>query len=200
MLESQTDTLQNKKGGGTTKQIKSEIEYKKNLVKKSASTLEEAKEQYDNLSIKAKRLVDLEGTLTQDIKNYQEKIERCKNEISEKFDRVDFQKNFYKKETSKMQELLVFLEKNKNNYKTLLESVKWKAKSKQTQLEEMDTFKKLREMEKKMQENENYMYSLQTYIESKEKESDYSHLMKECLELQQEINSEIIKRTLSVKI
>jgi len=113
--------------------------------------------------------------------------------MTDKFDRVDFQKSFYKNEMSKMQELLVFLEKNKNSYKTLLESTKFKAKSKQAQLEELETYKRLREMEKKMQENENFIYSLETYIDSKEKESDYSHLLNECLQLQQDINAEIIK-------
>lgn len=156
--------------------------------------------QYESLMIKSKRLGDLEITLKGDIKNYQEKIEKCKIEMTDKFERTDFQKNFYKNETSKMQELLFFLEKNSNQFKTLLEATKWKCKSKQTQLEELETFKRLREMEKKMQENENYIYSLVTYIDSKEKESDYSSLMQECLDLQQEINSEIVKKTLSVKI
>ena len=81
----------------------------------------------------------------------------------------------------------------KNSYKTLLEATKYKAKSKQTQLDEMENYKKLREMEKKMQENENYIHSLVTYIDSKEKESDYNQIMKECMDLQQEINSELIK-------
>lgn len=143
---------------------------------------------------------ELEPTLKADIKGLQEKIERYKLDVTDKFDKIDYQKNYFKNETSKMQELMVFLEKNKNSYKTLLESMKFKAKSKQSQLEELDSFKKLREMEKKMQENENYIQSLITYIDSKEKESDYTQLMKECLELQKEINSELVKKTLSVKI
>lgn len=143
---------------------------------------------------------ELEPTLKADIKGLQEKIERYKLDVTDKFDKIDYQKNYFKNETSKMQELMVFLEKNKNSYKTLLESMKFKTKSKQSQLEELDSFKKLREMEKKMQENENYIQSLITYIDSKEKESDYSQLMKECLELQKEINSELVKKTLSVKI
>lgn len=143
---------------------------------------------------------DLEGTLKNEIKTFSEKIEKCKNDMNDKFDKIDFQKTYYKNETSKMQELLVFLEKNKNSYKNLLETIKFKTKSKMNQLEEMETFKRLREMEKKMQENENYIHSLMTYIDSKEKESDFSQIMKECMDLQQEINAEIVKRTLSVKI
>lgn len=201
MLEAQTNKLTNKEPlEGSLSNNKSELEYKKNLVKKSASTLEEAKAQYESLLIKHKRLGDLENTLKSDIKNYQEKIERCKMDMTDKFERVDYQKNFYKNETSKMQDLLAFLEKNKNQYKNLLEATKYKCKSKGTQLEELETYRRLREMEKKMQENENYIFSLITYIDSKEKESDYSQIMEECLSLQQEINAEIISKTLSVKI
>lgn len=198
MLESHSNKLTNKTSGAS--EVRSELEFKKNQVKKSLSTLEEAKSQYESLQVKAKRMGDLEPSLKSEIKNFQDKIERCKQEMSDKFDRVDFQKNYYNNETSKMKDLLVFLEKNKNSYKTLLEATKYKAKSKQTQLDEMENYKKLREMEKKMQENENYIHSLVTYIDSKEKESDYNQIMKECMDLQQEINSELIKRTLSVKI
>lgn len=198
MLESHSNKLTNRSSGPN--EVRSELEFKKNQVKKSLSTLEEAKSQYENLQVKAKRMGDLEPNLKSEIKNFQEKIERCKQEMSDKFDRVDFQKNYYNNETSKMKDLLIFLEKNKNSYKTLLEATKYKAKSKQTQLDEMENYKKLREMEKKMQENENYIHSLVTYIDSKEKESDYNQIMKECMDLQQEINSELIKRTLSVKI
>lgn len=198
LLESHSNKLTNKTSGAS--EVRSELEFKKNQVKKSLSTLEEAKSQYESLQVKAKRMGDLEPSLKSEIKNFQDKIERCKQEMSDKFDRVDFQKNYYNNETSKMKDLLVFLEKNKNSYKTLLEATKYKAKSKQTQLDEMENYKKLREMEKKMQENENYIHSLVTYIDSKEKESDYNQIMKECMDLQQEINSELIKRTLSVKI
>lgn len=200
LLESHSNKLTNKSSGNKKNNYKSELEYKKNQVNKSVSTLEETKALYESLQIKSKRLTDLEPSLKSEIKNFQDKIERCKSDISDKFDRVDFQKNYYKNEISKMQELLMFLEKNKNSYKTLLEAMRFKAKSKQTQLEEMDSFKKLRELEKKMQENENYIHSLVTYIDSKEKESDFSQIMKECMDLQQEINNELISKTLSIKI
>jgi hypothetical protein len=61
-------------------------------------------------------------------------------------------------------------------------------------MEDMDTYKKMREMEKKMQENENYIYSLVSFIESKQNENNYSDIAKECIDLQQEINNELIKR------
>ena len=61
-------------------------------------------------------------------------------------------------------------------------------------MEELDTFKKMREMEKKMQENENYIFSLLSFIEAKQSENSYTDIAKECLDLQQEINDELIKK------
>jgi hypothetical protein len=64
----------------------------------------------------------------------------------------------------------------------------------------METYKKLRETEKKIQENENQIYGISTYLESKANETDFSQIMKECLEIQNDINNELIKKTLSVNI
>jgi len=75
-----------------------------------------------------------------------------------------------------------------------------KNRSKSNQLEEMDSYKKLREIEKKMQENENVIFSLTSFVDGKLDDSDYHGIMKECMELQAEINNELVKKTLSVKI
>ena len=64
----------------------------------------------------------------------------------------------------------------------------------------MESYKKLRELEKKIQENENTIYGIMTYLDSKAGETDYSQLMKECMDLQNDINNELIKKTLSVNI
>jgi chromosome segregation ATPase len=109
-------------GGVTsnTRDIKADIEEKKTKIKDSLSTLEEAKMQYDNLQTKMKRLDNLEDTLNNEIKSFKEKIDRSRNEISDKFDRIEYQKDYYKLEEKKMQENMKFLERNKNNYEKLV--------------------------------------------------------------------------------
>jgi chromosome segregation ATPase len=100
--------------------IKADIEDKKTKIKDSLSTLEEAKQQYENLQTKMKRLDTLEETLSTEIKNFKEKIDRSRNEITDKFDRVENQKDFYKVEEKKMQDNMKFLVKNKDNYEKLV--------------------------------------------------------------------------------
>jgi len=81
-----------------------------------------------------------------------------------------------------------------------LTSLILKNRSKTNQLEDMDSYKKLKDLEKKMQENENVIFSLTSFVDSKLTESDFSAIMKECMDLQKEINNELVKKTLSVKI
>jgi chromosome segregation ATPase len=174
--------------------LKGDLDFKKDLIKKSVSTLEEAKAQYEALSVKMDRLGTLDETLKKEIKSYKEKLEKCNKDMHEKYERIDFQKEFLKSEEKRMNELFPYLEKNKENYNKLLTSLILKTRSKSTNLEDLDTYKKLRELEKKIQENENYIFSLQSYIDSKAMENDFSHLLKEVMDLQRDINEELIKR------
>ena len=178
--------------GGTG--IKERIKEKKDMIEKSENTLEEAKAKYEELVIKLERLDKLDETLKRDIDNYKEKLLRINNDISNKFDKVEEQKDFLKRDAERKQKLLIILNQNKENYNKLLTSLTLKNRTKNTQLEDNDIYKRLHELEVKMQQNENTIYSLQSYIDSKANENQYGNLLKDCMELQQKINNELLKR------
>ena len=178
--------------GGTG--IKERIREKKDMIEKSENTLEEAKAKYEELVIKLERLDKLDQTLKKDIDNYKEKLLRINNDISKKFDKVQEQKDFLKRDAERKKKLLVILNQNKENYSKLLTSLTLKNRTKNTQLEDNDIYKRLHELEVKMQANENTIYNLQSYIESKANENQYGNLLKECMDLQQKINDELLKR------
>ena len=178
--------------GGTG--IKERIKEKKDMIEKSENTLEEAKAKYEELVIKLQRLDKLDETLKKDIDNYKEKLLRINNDISKKFDKIEEQKDFLKRDAERKKKLLVILNQNKENYSKLLTSLTLKNRTKNTQLEDNDIYKRLHELEVKMQQNENTIYSLQSYIDSKANENQYGNLLKECMELQQKINDELLKR------
>ena len=178
--------------GGTG--IKERIKEKKEMIEKSENTLEEAKAKYEELVIKLQRLDKLDDTLKKDIENYKEKLLRINNDISNKFDKIEEQKQFLKRDTERKKNLLVVLNQNKDNYSKLLTSLTLKNRTKNTQLEDNDIYKRLHELEVRMQANENTIYSLQSYIDSKANENQYGNLFKECMELQQKINDELLKR------
>jgi intraflagellar transport protein 74 len=178
--------------GGTG--IKERIKEKKDMIEKSENTLEEAKAKYEELVIKLDRLDKLDETLKKDIDNYKEKLLRINNDISNKFDKVEEQKDFLKRDAERKKKLLIILNQNKENYNKLLTSLTLKNRTKNTQLEDNDIYKRLHELEVKMQQNENTIYSLQSYIDSKANENQYGNLLKDCMELQQKINNELLKR------
>ena len=178
--------------GGTG--IKERIKEKKDMIEKSENTLEEAKAKYEELVIKLERLDKLDETLKKDIDNYKEKLLRINNDISNKFDKVEEQKDFLKRDAERKKKLLIILNQNKENYNKLLTSLTLKNRTKNTQLEDNDIYKRLHELEVKMQQNENTIYSLQSYIDSKANENQYGNLLKDCMELQQKINNELLKR------
>ena len=174
--------------------IKEKIREKKDMIEKSVNTLEEAKAKYEELVVKLQRLEKLDDTLKKDIKNYKDKLNRINNEISEKFDRIDAQKDFLQRDSDRMKSLLIILKSNKDNYDKLLTSLVLKNRTKNAQLEENDMYKRMRDLEKKMQANENTIYGLQNYIDSKANDNEYSGLLKECMALQKQINDELLKK------
>jgi len=182
------------------KGLMANLDHKKKLLGNTVSTLEEAKIQYDNLQLKMKRIDTLEENLKKEIALMNDKLTNMKSDISEKFDKVEVEKENYKNEQKKYLEMVKYLEKVKNSYNKLLTPLNLKANAKSTQLNDLDHFGKLRDMEKKMQENDTVIHGISNYIESKSSEADISHVTKECLDIQNDINQELIKKTLSVKI
>ena len=174
--------------------IKDKIREKKDMIEKSVNTLEEAKAKYEELVVKLQRLEKLDDTLKKDIKNYKDKLNRINNEISEKFDRIDAQKDFLQRDSDRMKSLLTILKSNKENYDKLLTSLVLKNRTKNAQLEDNDMYKRMRDLEKKMQANENTIYGLQSYIDSKANDNEFSGLLKECMALQKQINDELLKK------
>ena len=174
--------------------IKEKIKEKKEMIEKSVSTLEEAKAKYEELVIKLQRLENLDEILKKDIKSYKDKLGFINNEITTKFDRIDQQKEFLRQDSERMKDLLRVLKANKENYNKLLTSLVLKNRTKNAQLEDNDMFKRLRELEKRMQMNENNIFSLQSYIDSKANDNAFGDLLKECMKLQEEINAQLLKQ------
>jgi chromosome segregation ATPase len=174
--------------------IKEKIKEKKDMIEKSVNTLEEAKAKYEELVVKLKRLETLDDTLKKDIQQYKDKISNINNEIMTKFDKIENHKDFLKKDQQRMGILLGVLKQNKENYNKLLTTLVLKKRTKNAQLEDNDIFKRLRDYEKKMQSNENQIFSLENYIDSKSNDNQYSGLLKECVSLQQQINDELLKK------
>ena len=60
-----------------------------------------------------------------------------------------------------------------------------------------DIYNKLNDIEKKLIVNESQIYAIQQYIEAKGAESNYQAQFQECVQLCQDINTEVIKKSLA---
>jgi len=129
-----------------------------------------------------------------------EKMEIMKKEIGEKYEKVEVEKDFYTKEVKKFNDLIKYFERIKASYNKILTTLLLKSSAKNMQLNELEYYKKLNELEKKMQENYNIIHGISTYIETKSSESSLTQIAKEVLDIQGDINQELIKNTLSVNV
>ena len=75
-----------------------------------------------------------------------------------------------------------------------------KYEKKYKQLQGNETYKGLREVENKIIQNEGNIYNLTQFIEAKKQESSTSGLMNQCIGLAHNLNADIIKGSLSVKM
>lgn len=101
-------------------ELKDKIDRKKEIIDKSSATLEEAKSQYEDLQKKIGRLDNLEEMLLKEIKNNEEAIFESQNDISEKFERIEYQKEHFIKSEENMQTLIDYLKKNKDSFAKLV--------------------------------------------------------------------------------
>jgi len=188
-INSGEQILDNASGG-----IKDKIKEKKEMIEKSVTTLEEAKIKYEELVVKLKRLETLEPTLKKDIDSYKFKVKTINDEIVNKLTDIGKAKDFLRKDAERMKNQMAYLKQNKDNYNKLLTTLILKTRTKNAQLEDNDIYKRLRELEKKMQANENTIFSLQSYIDSRSGEGQFGKILKECMDLQEQINNELLKK------
>ena len=69
--------------------------------------------------------------------------------------------------------------------------------TKKNLIHQNDIYNKLNDIERKLIANESQIYAIQQYIEAKGAESNYQAQFQECVQLCQEINAEVIKKSLA---
>lgn len=70
--------------------------------------------------------------------------------------------------------------------------------TKKNQILQSDIYNRLNDIEKKLIQNESQIYGIQQYIESKGAESNYQGAFQDCMAMCNDINMDLIKKSLSV--
>ncbi len=70
--------------------------------------------------------------------------------------------------------------------------------TKKNQILQSEIYNRLNDLEKKLIQNESNIYGVQQYIEAKGAESNYAAALQDCMNVCNEINMDIVKKTLTI--
>jgi len=119
------------------------------------------------------------------------------DQIANKFKDSAFLTAGFEDEKKRIEKIksLVLTYKNSLIKQTTQHSIKHDTRK--NQILQSDVYNRLNEIEKRLIGNESQIYAIQQYIEQKGAESNYQGYYNNCMVILQEVNSEIIKKSLT---
>lgn len=143
------------------------------------------------------KITNLEGRMDKEMEVYAENINRMEDEMANKFTRVEELKASHESEKVRLQST----RNQVGNYKAAIQKQStfhaMKHDTRRNMILQSDIYNRLNEVEKRLITNESTIYGIQQYIEAKGAESNYQEQMQQSILLSQQINDEIIKRSLA---
>ena len=119
--------------------------------------------------------------------------------MNNKFTRTDDLKVEFDREKVRLAAIKQLMQTYKPGLQKTMTYHSMKADTKKNQIMQSDIYNRLNDIEKKLIQNESQIYAIQQYIESKGAESNYQAAFQDCMQLCNEINMDLIKKSLSVQ-
>lgn len=176
------------------KDWESEYHFKVDKTSDSAVTLERLKAQLAERQGDLEKTKELHVRIPQQLKKINEEITRKLNELSTKYNSVDKMKTEYQDIIKKLQQKKESLLAKKESFIQMIRNLNMKFDTKKQQLEDSKIAKELKETEQKLSFNEQNIFGLKSYIESKGVETNYQVLVQDCKEFIEGINSILLNR------
>lgn len=143
------------------------------------------------------KITNLEGRMDKEMEVYGENINRMEDEMANKFTRID---ELAANHESEKQRLLQ-IRKQVGAYRTGIAKQStyhaMKHDTRRNMILQNEIYNRLNEVEKRLITNESTIYGIQQYIEAKGAESNYQEQMQQSIILSQQVNDEIIRRSLA---
>lgn len=177
--------------------MKDDLAYKKNLAENSENTYARVKTELETRNNDLEKINTLEGKIDRENKNMDEKLKNMQDEMENKFPRIDEIKGQYENEKRRLIDLKKQLTKVKPGLSKYMTYYMMKYDTGKNQVLQNDIYKQLNGLEKKMATNESQIYALRQFIEAKGTESNYMTTLGQCMSTVNELNMEIVKKTLS---
>ena len=126
-----------------------------------------------------------------------EKLDKMEDEMSNKFPNVNKLKNSIESDKVDMQKMKAVLQEVQPGLSKQMTYHSMKHDTLKNQILQNDIYKNIDSLEKKMMVNEQQIYALRTFIESKSMESNFQHQLTEEMNVVHDLNNQTVKKTLT---
>lgn len=175
-----TDRRENLPTQDQVKDWESEYTFKVGKTGDSAVTLERLRAELAERQIDLEKTKELHVRIPQQLSKINEEISRKLNELATKYNNVDKMKNEYQETIKLLQKKKEFLLTKKDTFVVMTRGLNVKFDTKKQQMEDNKIAKELKDFEQKLGMNEQTIFGLKSYIESKGVETNYQNLIQDC--------------------
>ena len=189
-----TDRRENLPSQDQVKEWESEYHFKVDKTGDSAVTLERLKAQLAERQADLEKTKELHVRIPQQLNKINEEITRKMNELATKYNNVDKMKDEFQELIKKLQKKKDSLFTKKDTFVTMSRNLGLKLDTKKQQMDDNKIAKELKDYEQKLGMNEQTIFGLKSYIDSKGVETNYQSLVQDCRGYIDMINSVLLSR------
>jgi len=173
--------------------MKTDQAIKENQLGMAQETLIRVQQEYEQRLEELKRLDTLEENIPRQVNNLKEKMQNMQDEITNKFNNIGQARNEKERRKQKLMKDREDLSNLRPKLKEELNTVSYDYELKKQKMSLHEQYGVITDLEKKISQSENALYSMKQFIQSKTVDMDYQHLKNDCINLMLEVNNVLIK-------
>eukprot|EP00741_Cyanophora_paradoxa_P002103 tig00000551_g2039.t1 len=180
------------------KELQEEVEYKRTQLENSQTTAERLKQELQLREMELEKIKTLDQKIGVELESLKGKSQQMREEMGT-FSQIEQLKEAHEARKRALVAERQRLGKRKEMLKQQTALLQAKYDTKKMQLSENDVYTQLDSLEQKLRAQEQNNFHLREFIETKERESNYVPLKKECLTMVDELNQLVIKAQTGAK-
>lgn len=174
-------------------EMKAELSFKEEKMKNSAETLAVLKKDLEKREEELEKIVSLDSKISLEIGNLKEKMTEMRDEMAT-FKTEDELKDYNNEQKKKLLQENARAKKQRENLKFQVAQLSQEYEKKSSELRGNEIYKSFESLEKKLQTYAQATFTLQEFIDTRKRESDYETLLKDCSALTSEMNGLLVQQ------
>lgn len=184
-------------GVNQVEEMKKDLNFKQRQLNEAESTAASLQVEVEARKADLEKITNLEGRMDKEMEVYSENINRMEDEMANKFTRTEELQANHEAEKVRLKSIRKQVGQYRNGISKQATYHAMKHDTKRNMILQMEIYNRLNEVEKRLISNESTIYGIQQYIEAKGAESNYQEQMQQSIILSQQVNDEIIRRSLA---